>query len=158
MTLDLNKIYVAASSTEIARAGLWMQRLRDAGFEVMSTWIDNIEKQQGNANPRDAAVEHRNAWANTCLEQLGKAGIVWLLAPGPDGGHGRGAYGEFVAARTLRKVLFASGDTVQSIFGALALEFVEDIDAFTAIVKLRAERAKEMLAARGGFAVEMDAR
>lgn len=151
--LDLNKISVDEASTEIARARMWMLRLAAAGFEVTSTWIENIEAQQGgDPNPRDAAVEKRYAWAHACLEQVAGAGIFWMLAPTTD--PGRGAYAELGCAKTLRKVCFGSGDTVQSIYGALGLEFADDMNAFTAIVNLRARRSMELLNERGGYVVE----
>lgn len=48
-------IYVAASSGEIERAKYWMQRLKDAGFTVVSNWPEVIAAAGNVANPRDAA-------------------------------------------------------------------------------------------------------
>lgn len=127
-------IYVAASSGEIERAKYWMQRLRDAGFTVVSTWPETVEKV-GDANPRTAADTDRLCWSLEDLRQVKAADVVWMLAPAPSGGSGRGAYVEIGVAHALGKPLVLSGDTKQSIFCALGVEFAEDIDAFTHIVK-----------------------
>jgi hypothetical protein len=142
-------IYVAASSGEIERAKLWMQRLRDAGFSVTSTWPEVISASGGDPNPRGAADADRLCWSLDDLRQVKVASVLWMLVPTPTGGSGRGAYVELGYAQALNKTLVISGDTKQSIFCALGTEFAEDIDAFTHIVKhasegmVRIERARE---------------
>ena len=128
-------IYVAASSGEIDRAKCWMQRLRDAGFTVTSNWPEVIASAGNVANPRDASDTDRLCWSLEDLRQVKAADVVWMLAPAPSGGSGRGAYVELGYAQALGKPLVLSGDTKQSIFCALGVEFAEDIDAFAHIVK-----------------------
>lgn len=134
----MNKVYVAASSSDITRAEQWRARLRDAGFTVVSTWPHTI-KAVGDANPRDATDEQRRQLAESDLTEVRSADALWFLVP--QTANGRGAYCEFGSAGILGKLIVASGDTKQSIFLSLAYEFADDMDAFTFLVR----RAKEAL-------------
>lgn len=125
------KVYVAASSEDIDRAGLWMDRLAHAGLEVTSNWIDVIANV-GQANPREATNPARRRWANEDLHGVAAADIVWCLVP--ERATGRGAYFELGYALGIGKHLVLSGDTRQSIFCALGKEFNNDEEAFRNIV------------------------
>lgn len=128
------KVYLAGSSADIARAKHWHQRLVEAGIEVTSTWIANVEKV-GEANPRDANHVQRSFWSGDCVHQVMSAGVLWLLAP-PIDRPTRGAWIEFGIAMAVGVRVVCSGDTKQSIFCALAEEHATDEDAFVAIVEL----------------------
>ena len=132
------KLYLAASSADIARAKHWRQKLVDAGIEVTSTWIANVERV-GAANPRDATLDQRRGWSFTCLSEVRRSDAFWLLWPHDDSG----ALIEFGCAiecsiMTARPgVLVVSGDT-RKIFCALADEYAADEEAFAAIVEMGA--------------------
>lgn len=133
-------VYVAASSEEIDRATMAMAALRDRGVVVTSTWPDVIASQSGVSNPRDADRLDRMRWSVTDLQQVGAAGILWLLSP--SNGTGRGAYAELGFAYGCPlggehpRAIVVSGDTKQSIFSALGYEFKTDAEAFEFVVKL----------------------
>lgn len=129
-------IYVCGSSDEMARAAHWMHRLELAGIEVVSTWVQVIAVEGGDANPRDATPEQRRAWSGADIFEVGAADLVWMLVP--IRASGRGAYFELGVGHALRKHLVASGDTLQSVFTAQALEFATDDDAFDHICRFAA--------------------
>lgn len=134
--VDINKIYVGASSQEIARAKLWTDKIREAGFEVTSTWIANVS-EQSDANPRDAPHGDRSSWSYTDLAQVKDADLLWFLVPTPNAGSGRGGYFEAGYAQALEKYLVFSGDTKQSIFTSVGQEFEDDLAAFARICAMR---------------------
>lgn len=137
----INKIYVGASSQEIARATMWTDKVREAGFEVTSTWIENIAKHSpGDPNPRDATREARSEWSSTNLYQVKQADLLWFLVPTGKEGHGHGGYYEAGHADALDKHIVFSGDTRQSIFPARGMEFDDDLSAFARICAMRAGR------------------
>lgn len=127
------KVYIAASSDDIARAEHWTTTLRDYGIDVVSTWPAAV-RAIGVANPTDATDAQRRSWSGGCLLEVAACDVLWLLAP--DNGHGRGAYAEFGAAHAMGKVLIASGDVTQSVFCAQATEFVLDGQAAGRIVDM----------------------
>ncbi|MGH7176522.1 MAG: hypothetical protein ACREJC_03990 [Tepidisphaeraceae bacterium] len=144
------KIYVAAASSEIERAEKWIAALREAGFEVVSTWPEVI-RQVGQANPMQASREDRAGWAAEDLSQVATAEVFWFLLGKPTAG----AYTEFGYALFLGAMsqearlagvnapiyrLLTSG-TETSIFTALAIHFETDEKAFEALkVQLNFER------------------
>lgn len=131
MTLS---VYVAASSDEIDRAVRWIAMLRGDGIHVTSSWPAVITAAGGVANPRDAAQPDRYRWAAHDLTEVRAADVYWMLAPAI--GAGRGAYAELGFAVASGLVPVASGDTKQSIFTALAHEFVDDDQACAFIQQL----------------------
>ena len=129
------KIYLAASSADIDRAKHWRDRLVDAGIEVTSTWITNVEKV-GAANPRDATREQRAEWMRGCFREVSSSDVLWFLVP-PLDKPTRGAWMEFDYALEHVQDVFASGDTLQSIACALADdEYATDEEAFAALVEM----------------------
>lgn len=155
---NLTDVYVAASSGEMERAKRCMQWLRDAGLNVVSTWPEVIASIGGDANPRDATHSDRLGYATTDLNQVASAGVLWMLAPTPTGGSGRGAYVELGYAHGLGgKLLVSSGDTKQSIFTALALEFEDDHAALLHIVRTVHEAQQSKLRSAGYYALPVEA-
>lgn len=132
----VSSVYVAASSSEMARAKEWINRLRHAGLRVTSTWPEVIASV-GSANPRDAADEDRHGWAFQDLTEIDQADLLWFLVPRE--ANGRGAYFESGYARARDKVLILSGDTKQSVFAALGFEYEHDVDAFARICRIARE-------------------
>lgn len=130
------RVYIAGSSDELVRALYWSDRLRAAGVDVVSTW-PGVIAAVGAANPRDATRAQRRSLSGGCLQELATADVLWMLAPAV--GHGRGAYAELGAAHALGKRLVASGDTLQSVFAAQAIEYASDEDAFAALVESATE-------------------
>jgi hypothetical protein len=100
------KVYIAGASKEITRAERWMNRLREVGIEITSTWVDNIRKV-GRANPQGATIEQYKQWAiNQCLHEVEQAGVFWLLLPECET---VGAYVELGRAFTLGRLIVMSG-------------------------------------------------
>ena len=128
------KVYLAASSSDAARARRWHGHLLTAGITVTSTWLEVVEKV-GNANPRTASKADRYAWSIEDLRQIDDAQLLWLLVP-PLHAPTRGAWGELLFAYAKQKHVLASGDTRQTIFTALAEEFETDEAAFARVVDL----------------------
>lgn len=124
------RVYVAAASQDWDRAEHWMQRLRDAGVAVTSTWVETI-KTVGAANPTDADDFDREKWARDDLDQVAYSDLLWFLVP--DDAPGRGAYAELGFAWGAAVPVVSSGATKQSIFTALGREYATDGDAFDMI-------------------------
>lgn len=130
------RVYLAASSADMARAKLWRQRLRDAGADPLATWIDTIEADQsGMANPRTAAKVERARWSLKNLNEVAASDVVWLLAP-PAGLQTRGGWFELGFAYCAAKPLVISGDTAQSVYPALGSEYDSDELGFNAVMSL----------------------
>lgn len=130
-------VYLAGSSapSERERIRLWKRRLEEVEITIVSTWIASVETY-GN-NPREATRAMRRVWAHNCLAEIAHANVFWFLVPPTDAAT-RGAWAELAYAQSWASTceLFASGDTKQSVFCALALEFAEDKLAFDEIVQL----------------------
>lgn len=134
------KVYVSASSKEIGRARLWMNKLRRAGIEVTSTWVECITSV-GDANPAHATRGQRIAWAQKDLDEIDAADVMWLLMPQTPTS---GAWLEYGYAIMRDKMLLVSGpDQTRSIFTALAESYETDDDAFDALVRLKAYDERE---------------
>lgn len=133
---SVNRVYVAASSSELLRAEEWMDRLRHSMYSVTSKWVESI-REVGIANPKDAALEDRTRWSLDCLEGVDAAGVLWLLAP--EVGSGKGAFFELGYSFAQGKYIIVSGPgSKSSIFSALANEEHEsDRDAFLSLMSLR---------------------
>ncbi len=136
-------IYVAGSSRESDRVSGVFEMVRAAPqLRLAHDWL---QIQAGESTPDDQLTREKAAvYADGDLSHVGIADVFWLLAPKEAT---RGAWIEFgyalaLAAETTRPVLIvASGRCEQSIFCALAAEYEEDIDAFSAIVDWATERA-----------------
>lgn len=125
------RVYVAASGTDLERAARWMEALRRAGVEVVSTWVENVLKWGGVSNPVDQPEAHR-ALADAQAAEVVRADILWLLMP-PSSSHG--ALWELGRADALGKATVVSGAGVaRSIFTARALRFEDDLDAFADVL------------------------
>lgn len=120
------RVYIAAASTvlETARAVHCAERLRAAGVEVVSTWPDTVTSV-GAGNPRDATTSQRRQWSATDLAELASADALLLLCP-PPGITTRGAWVELGCAYARALLIVSSGDTKQSIFTALGVEYADD--------------------------------
>lgn len=139
------KVYVAASAAEIDRAEAVTARLRGMGIEVTSTWPVMIRERQGGVtNPRGASRVDRRAWSDTDLSELDEADVLLFLAPEPSGPT-RGAWVELGYARATRKPIISSGDTLQSIFCAMGLEFATDDEALSYLEMLGSRRESKVV-------------
>lgn len=124
-------VYLAGSAAELERCRHWHSRLIQAGITVVSTWIASVTRV-GCSNPRDAAVADRLRWSETCLIEVRRADVLWLLVPSVTAPT-RGAWVELGYASAIEKRIVLSGDTRQSIFTALGDEHETDEQAFAAI-------------------------
>lgn len=122
------KVYIAAASAEIERAERMRDLLQANGFEVTSSWMEQI-RQVGASNPHDESEDQREEWAVQCIREVMASDVLWLLVP-PAHIRTAGAWGEFLAAWMLPTVsVISSGDTKQSIFCALGDEYASDEEA-----------------------------
>jgi hypothetical protein len=134
------RVYIAAASTpdQIERVTTWANRLTRAGIAVVSTWPAVIG-QVGATNPRDASVSDRRGWSAQDLSELTSADAIWLLCP-PPGTTTRGAWVELGCAYSRALLIVSSGDTRQSIFTALGVEYGTDEDALDGLLLVAAGR------------------
>ncbi len=128
------KIYVAAASSEIDRAEIWINKLREAGLTVVCTWPQTV-RNVGHANPPEATQSQRRSWALQDLDEVDSADGFWFLLPSM--GHATsGAWGEWCFAFARGKLLVASGKS-HSVFVGLADELHEtDRQAFDKLVHI----------------------
>lgn len=127
------RVYVAASSNELARAKWAIKELRELGHVVTHDWPAEVESV-GSANPPDARETDRVIWADGDLVGIEEADVFWLLMPEAEG-FGAGvelgyalAMGHFVGGPSPRVV--CSGPVARSIFTALADKlYIHDCDA-----------------------------
>jgi nucleoside 2-deoxyribosyltransferase len=134
------RVYIAGASTEdqIWRVMRWSARCRDAGLTVVQSWPDNVQRA-GAGNPRDASADDRRSWSAQCLAELRSARALWLLVPPTDMAT-RGMWVELGYAYAGAQLIVSSGDTRQSIFGALGVEYENDEQAFEALCLVAARR------------------
>lgn len=125
------RVYIAGSSApeEIARAKRWSARLREAGIAV---WAGSVGDHRGGES-----VHQRLIWAARCLAEVGQSDALWLLCP-PAEDAARRPWVEIGAAYSRAVTIVASGDTAQSTFGALGVEFATDEGAFDELMVLAA--------------------
>lgn len=123
--MSKTKVYVAGSSAECGRARAVAKLLEEQGFEVVSTWWDDVEKE-GVQNPTDEDL--RRAYSAQDLDQVRSSEVLLLLIP-REGAHSHGAFLEFGYALSHGLSCVASGDTKRSIFCSLALECETDEEA-----------------------------
>ena len=123
-------VYVAASTQEPDRAAWAMAKLREAGVDVTSTWLEVVGKV--GANPQ-ASYADRREWAARDLAEIARADLLWFLVPTPPATT-RGGWGEWLYAHALGREKVSSGkDLHQSVFLALGQECATDYDALAAI-------------------------
>lgn len=139
------KVYVAGSSQDTNRVRFWIERLKANNVEVVSTWVDVIDKV-GLANPYDATVVQRQEWSELDLAEVMSADVVWVLVPPPTYST-KGAWVEAGFSYAKDKRLIFSGDTKQSIFCALGEEYVHDDAAFNDVLELDHQRQAPALQA-----------
>ena len=133
-----HKVYVAASSRELARAEGAIQALRDLGHEVTHDW-PRMVRAVGEANPADADDVLRLQWAEEDLLGIRAADTFWLLMP-DYGGFGAGVELGYALGNLLGYVrVIVSGQHTNSIFtvyadavyptdlAALKAEFVSEV-------------------------------
>lgn len=141
MARRIDGVYISASSADIKRVEGWTDRLGLAGITVVSTWPAVIAASGADANPRNATRMERLQWSNQDLAEVMKCDLVWFLMPSTDTPT-RGAWLEVGYAHAKGKALVFSGDTKQSVFGAIGPEFDEDIDAFATICRMVCEGSR----------------
>lgn len=136
-------VYVAAAATgdQVERVAAAIHALRALGFVVTCTWPDVVANTPGGANPRDATDESRRGWSTQDLNEIDAADAIWFLVPTPPSTT-RGAWFEAGYAYSEHKHLIFSGDTKQSVFCALGLEFKSDEAALS---QLRAMRDRKRI-------------
>lgn len=139
---NIHSVYVAAASAEVSRARHAMRELEIHGYEVTSNWPDVIESV-GVANPPGATAFDRRHWSWTCLQQLERASVLWLLMPEAPT---VGAFVELGYAIARAKRIVTSGDTRRSIFTSTGQEFATDGDALAFLLsrKEEIETARQM--------------
>jgi len=133
-------VYVAATSAgnEAERVAAVVSALRAHGFTITCTWANTIA-EVGEANPRDAIELDRRHWATQCLNEIDAADAVLVLVPSLPTTT-RGAWTEAGYAYSEKKHLLFAGDTKQSVFCALGLEFATDDAAVAHLVELKGAR------------------
>lgn len=121
------KVYVAGAGAESERARVVavIAALRASGITVTNTWLESIERV-GSSNPRDALAVDRRHWSLTCLDEIDASDALLFLVPDVAT---RGAWVELGHAHANNKHLVFAGDTKQSIFCALGIEFESDAAA-----------------------------
>lgn len=132
------RVYVAASAAKESapRVAAVIARLRADGFEVTCTWPEVVAATPGGANPRDASDLDRRHWAVQDLAEIDAAHALLFLVPEPPETT-RGGWWEASHAHDSDKHLLFAGDTKQSIFCALGLEFRTDEAAIAHLRELR---------------------
>lgn len=121
-------LYIACSSAPAQRQRYLdaAQAATDAGFEVISSWLADVERE-GAGNPDTLSV--RIECAQKDIREILEAQALWLLAP-PSPLVSHGAFFELgIAIResaTRRYPIVASGETKRSIFCSLVEEFDTD--------------------------------
>lgn len=130
-------VYVAAPSDPNAarRVNAAIACLQSNGFRVTNSWQAQIAAV-GEANPRNSSAADRRAWSVQCMNEIDGSDAVWLLVPDPPQTT-IGAWWEACYAYSEKKHLVCSGDTKQSVFCALGLEFESDIAALSHLRELR---------------------
>lgn len=134
-------VYVAASasSSQAARVTAVIATLRADGFVVTCTWPEIVAKV-GSANPRDARDIDRRGWVVQDLAEVEAADALWFLVPTPPVTT-CGGWCEATYAYAIHKHVVYSGDTKQSVFSALGIEFATDTAALAHLRALR-DRAR----------------
>lgn len=126
------RIYVAGASAEVERAAAFMERCRNAGVEVVSTWAEAIKAEP--VADRDLKPSDAIRYAEGDIEEIEAADGLVLLVPPP--GRGAGAYVEFGwALGCPERWTMVVGDPAQSVFFRLADMHAPNEDA--ALAELR---------------------
>ena len=129
-------VYVSASSDEKERAKKWMDALRAKGIPVTSTWYEEVAKNGGIANPRDASLEDKQKWCRQDIKEALSSAVLWLLLPVEK--HSFGATFEYTTFVVLSdpscQSHVVSGDYKKTIFTSFSPCFDSDEEAFEQIV------------------------
>lgn len=125
------RVYIAASGDDIDRAKEVRRVMRDAGVDVLASWIHNVEAV-GDSNPRTASKNDRKRWSINDLTEVSAADLLLVLVP-PPGKTSRGLWFEGGFSYCAGKPIIFSGDTLQSIFCALGDEFETDAEAMAEV-------------------------
>jgi hypothetical protein len=133
LPLTTFSVYIAASSAplEIERVQRGAERLKGAGITVVSTW-PGVVAPIGTLSSRDSSLHDRRRWAVQWLWEVGSANALWLMCP-PPGVLTDHEWVAFGTAYTRASLIVSSGDTRQSIFTALGIEYASDEEAFDAL-------------------------
>lgn len=130
------KVYVAAGSSDAARAADIIKRLRAAGVHVTYDWTADVLKEgsaQANLLPRDPRI------ALAEIRGVGEAEVVWFLVP-RIGSSGAGF--ELGYAYGIGKVLICSGpDRERFYFGVILNEYETDDAALDWLIGIARGRA-----------------
>ncbi len=102
-----------------------MERLRAGGHEITHDWV-SIIMDRGEANPTDASVEERRAWADEDLAGVRAADAMVLLMPE---GSGLGCFWEAGYAQALGIPMLVVGQASRTIFSAGAVCCADDMAA-----------------------------
>lgn len=132
-------LYVAGSSTEMARVREFQRLAVAAGWKITHDWTAVVEGQ-GDGNPVDATPEQCEAWADADLRGVREADIVVFLLP-RDGSKSRGTYFEFGFATGIGKeTITVATPACVSIFNAKAVRgCAEDADALALLARYARE-------------------
>lgn len=118
-------VYIAGATADLERAEAMRRVLLTIdGVTVTSTWTD-VVRARGHGNPREASADARRGWSQTDLAQVAQAKVLLFLVPLPEQPT-RGAWVELGYAYAMNKIIVSCGDTRQSIFAALGVEFALD--------------------------------
>lgn len=114
------KIYVAGASREKDLCKGYMKRLREAGFDVVSTWPEAIEGEGGKTDA-ELSIDDKIKYAHQDLAQLESADLFWLITPRHEHPT-KGAWIElgFALSYMPPRFIVVSGDTRACIFATLA--------------------------------------
>lgn len=138
----MSKVYLAASSLEIARVRRCQRALANAGHVLALDWLtpilDNAAVGKLDASlPDDEAALH--AW--TDLEAVRTADVLWLLAPEQQT---RGAWVELGFAIAMGKLTIVSGPAMRcSIFARCATHMVDRDESVLALLPFGGPRLPE---------------
>lgn len=135
-------VYIAGCSSESskARVAAAIASLQASGIIVTCSW-PQVVAAVGAGNPRDATYDDRRGWATSCLAEIDSADAVWFLVP-ESWEVTRGAWLEAGYAFANAKHLVFSGDTKQSVFGALGTELESDTAALAFLRELSARKSE----------------
>jgi nucleoside 2-deoxyribosyltransferase len=134
MTKRAERIYIAASSSELDRVKRARGVLQRLGFDVRADWVEQVEQHGGDGNPREAPRDELRAMAESDVAAVRDCdAVLWLL---PRDHKSEGAAFEVGAAYACGVPIFVAGDYRRTIFSALAYRSaLSDVAAIADIVE-----------------------
>lgn len=132
-------VYVAAGSTEVARAADIIRRLREAGVNVTYDWTVNALER---GDPADGyrTLDRPEEEMLGSVRGVLSAEVVWFLVPYAGS---TGAGFELGIAYTSRKVIVCSGPHCwRFFFGGLLVEYETDEEVLEWLIRQARERAQ----------------